>query len=469
MTTSLRRWSPVIVVAVLLGILKAESIADPNVLWGIRDGRTILSSRDLPHSDAWSWTVPGKHWVPNSWGWDVVLGGLDRIGGGAALALLNIVVVIALTLVMARRAFALDARPLGMAAALAVVGGLTLLPWINDRPQLISYVFVALIVPVVAPALRASRRRYTQLLAVLFVFQVVWVNLHFFAIAGPVLVAVAGLGAVLQQWRAAEVGAVSLREHALRAVAAAAVAFAGCCVTPYGAVVAAKTVAVRNDAAGLIDEWRPAGFATSSQITGVLAIVAALVAGAYAYRARRRDITAVLAALTIGTALACRMAPVTAVIAIPELAAALSVLAERKPRTVVTVTALFALVGVGIIAGGLGSFGKLDPASTSRDLVDRLPDGCRLLNDYPLGGSVILFRPDIAVAIDSRTDLYGKQRILANRDLVAGDDKAVQTLESEGITCVLIPSGSGLVTELKKDSQWQVVDTDSRRTLLVKR
>lgn len=468
MTTTLRRWSPVFVVALLLGLVKAESIADPNVLWGIRDGRTILSSGDLPHSDAWSWTVPGKHWVPNSWGWDVVLGALDRIGGGGALAVLNIVVVLALAFVMARRAFALGARPPGTAAALAVVGGATLLPWINDRPQLISYVFVAVIVPAVAPALRASRRRFVQLLAVLFVLQVVWVNLHFFAIAGPVLVAVAGLGAFLQQWRAAEVGAVSLREHALRAVAAAAVAFAGCCVTPYGAVVAAKTVAVRNDAAGLIVEWRPAGFATSSQITGVLAIVAALVAGAYAYRARRWDIVAILIALAVGTALACRMAPVTAVVAIPEIAAALSTVEARRPRTVVAVTAVFGLLGAGIIAGGLGNLGKLDPASTSRELVDQLPVGCRLLNDYPLGGSVILFRPDVPVAIDSRTDLYGKQRILANRELVAGQDSAVQTLAAEGVTCVLVPSDAGLVTELKNNSDWRVVGTDSRRTLLVR-
>ena len=74
----------------------------------------------------------------------------------------------------------------------------------------------------------------------------------------------------------------------------------------------------------------------------------------------------------------------------------------------------------------------------------------------------------VGMAIDSRTDLYGKQRILANRDLVAGRRDAVHTLDADGVTCVLVPSGSGLVGELKQDNQWRVVDTDSRRTLLVR-
>ena len=469
MTTTLRRWSPVAAVAVLLGVVKAESIADPNVLWGIRDGRTILSSGHLPHSDAWSWTVRGKPWVPNSWGWDVVLGGLDRLGGGAGLAALNIAVVLVLAYLIARRAFEVGAPTVGVAATLAVAGGATLLPWINDRPQLISYVFVAVIVPAVAPGLRASRRRFVSLLVVLFVLQIVWVNLHFFAIAGPVLVGVAGSGALLTRRTTVASSGVSAREQALRTVVAVAVAFGGCCITPYGAVVAAKTVAVRNDAAGLIVEWRPAGFATFSQITGLLAILAAIGAGVHAYRARRLDITAVLVVLAIGTALACRMAPVTTVVAIPELAAACSALAVRRSRIIVAVTAMFGLVGLGIAAADAGNLGKLDPASTSHDLVEQLPAGCRLLNDYSLGGSVILFRPDVPVAIDSRTDLFGKQRILANRALVAGRDDAMRAVDAQGITCVLIPSGSGLVALLDRDRRWQVVGTDDRRTLLVRR
>jgi hypothetical protein len=467
---ALRRWVPVLVVGVLIGVIKAESIADPNVLWGIRDGREILSSGHLPHSDHWSWTVPGKKWTPNSWGWDVVLGGLHRIGGGAALAVLNIVVVVLLALGMALRAYRLDARPAAVVAALIIVGGPTLLPWINDRPQLISYLFVVLLVPAVGPALASSRRRFLLALGGLAVLQVVWVNLHFFAIAGPVLIAVAGVGHLLEQTRHAGADAVGIREQALRLLAAVLVALAACGATPYGPVVAAKTLAVRNDAVGLIVEWRPAGYATLSQVTGLLAIVAALAAGLHAYRARRWDVAAALGVLAVGCAIACRMAPVAVVVAIPELAAALSASLGRARVRVVSLGLGAALVlgGVGLTVADARSFAKLDPASTSPSLLARLPPGCQLVNDYPLGGAVILFRPDVPVAVDSRTDLYGRAAILANRDLVSGESGAIDRIEADRVTCVLIPSDAGLVDLLEDAGQWRVAGKDDRRTLLLR-
>jgi hypothetical protein len=458
-----------VAVGLLIGVVKAESIADPNVLWGIRDGREILSSGDLPRHDHWSWTVPGRKWIPNSWGWDVVLGGLHRLGGGGALAALNIALVVLLVLLMARRAYALGAHPTAAVAAVATVGAAILLPWVNDRPQIASYLFVALIVPAVRPALVADGRRYLGLLGALVAVQVVWVNLHLFAIAGPVLIAASGAGHLAQQARSPARPAVPVRTQAARLVAAVVLGFAACGVTPYGPIVAAKTLAVRNDAVGLIVEWRPAGFGTFSQVTGVLAILAALAAGVHAYRARRWDVAAVLLVLVVGTATACRMAPVTAVVAIPELAAALTGATSRAVRRATAgIAAVFVLLGVGLAALDIGSFGKLDPASTSRDLLDRLPRGCRLLNDYPLGGAVILFRPDVPVSIDSRTDLYGRDRILANRDLVAGRNDAVRTVEAQGVTCVVVPSDAGLVARLRRAAGWRVAASDDERTLLLR-
>jgi hypothetical protein len=469
-TEIVRRWLPVVMAGVLLGVIKAESVADPNVLWGIRDGREIIASGHLPHRDHWSWTVSGKDWVPNSWGWDVVLGALHRMGGGGALAALNIALVMVLLSVIAHRGYQLGASTLAVVAAMTVVGGAVLLPWINDRPQLISYVIVVIVVPAVRYALLASRRRFFIMLAGLAGFQILWVNLHFFAIIGPLLIAVAGAGHLLDQARQPGAVRVAVRDQTARLIAGVVVAVAACGVTPYGPVVAAKTIAVRNDAAGLIVEWRPAGFGTFSQFTGVLAIVFAAVGCVGAYRARRWDAAAAIAVLAVGTGVVCRMAPVTAVIAIPEVAAALSpaLIRPRIRRLVFGLAAAGVLVGVGLAATGSSAFGKLNPASTSPALLARLPHGCRVLNDYRLGGALILFRPDVRVSVDSRTDLYGRDRILANRDLVSGKPGTLQRIDTAGVTCVLVPSNSGIIADLARTPGWHVAATDVRRTLLLK-
>src|SRR4051812_17025367 len=88
-TADRRGWTIFALVGVVIGVLRVESIADPNVLWETRDGLNIVSSGHLPRSDTWSWTVTGKHWVPNSWGWDVVLGAAYRLGSGTGLVVLN--------------------------------------------------------------------------------------------------------------------------------------------------------------------------------------------------------------------------------------------------------------------------------------------------------------------------------------------------------------------------------------------
>lgn len=143
---------------VLLGVIRVEGLADPNVLWGTRDGLDILSSGHLPRADAWSWTVAGRHWIPNSWGWDVVLGSIHRLGGATALGLLNLVLIMVLVLGMARAAFRLGACGLAVVATIGALGGAILMPWANGRLQIISYVVILGLVPWVRPTLLTTRR-----------------------------------------------------------------------------------------------------------------------------------------------------------------------------------------------------------------------------------------------------------------------------------------------------------------------
>ena len=451
-------------VGVLVGLLRVEQLADANVLWETRDGLTILSTGSLPRHDAWSWTVHGRSWTPNSWGWDVVLGAVHRATGSGGIAALDVVLNAILFAVLGVAAVGNGSGLRVALATVGAIGGAILMPWVIVRPQLVGYLFVCGAIPLARRVIAAQGRRLVGWLALAGVVEVVWVNLHLFAVIGPVLLVLACLGALLE----GESG-VSARGGIVRTVAAGVVTSAACALTPYGPIAASKAIAVHRDVGGVAVEWRPAGFATYSQFTAVLALIVAVFAALHAWRARRWSTIFVLALLAVGAATACRLAPALAVVALPGAAAWLS--AHRLRGRLVLVPATVAVViGLGALVTGVGNLGKFATADDSANLIRRLPQGCRTVNDYELGGALIFFRPDVLVSVDSRTDLYGRSRITANSALLdSSSAAAMRRLNQADVHCVIAPSSARLVRDLAKDAHgWRKLGSDGGRTLLVR-
>jgi hypothetical protein len=442
----------------LVGAIRVEQLADANVLWETRDGLAVLSSGHLPHRDAWSWTVAGRSWTPNSWGWDVLLGAVHRVAGAAGLAALDIALTTALFAVLATAA---TRRGAGLGATLAMVGavgGAVFMPWVIVRPQLVGYLLIAAVLPLARRVMGADRRSLPGLLAVTFAGEALWVNLHLFAVVGPVLMTAACLGVVIEQ-----------RHGMLRVVAAALVSVAACGLTPYGPVASSKALAVHHDVGSVAVEWRPPGFATYSQFTAVIALLVAV--GALRVACRRRDFAAVavLVVLGLSTVAACRVAPALAVVALPQAAVWLSG-GRLRLRGAQVVAAVLVAIGVGVFAVGLGHFGRLATPSDSATLVRKLPHACRTLNDYQLGGSLILFRPDVKVSVDSRTDLYGSARIEGNAAWLASSSLAARrALDKQRVNCVVALSSAPLISALAHDGAWRKAGADGARTLYVRR
>src|ERR1044071_9406892 len=61
---------------------------DSDAGWHIRNGEAILASRQLPHTDPYSFSRAGEPWFAWEWGADVVVGAVHRPGGLAGVALL---------------------------------------------------------------------------------------------------------------------------------------------------------------------------------------------------------------------------------------------------------------------------------------------------------------------------------------------------------------------------------------------
>lgn len=453
--------APVLVLALaglLLGIRRAEApYADTDILWGARSGLDILSGSGLPNADGYSWTAHGAAWIPNSWGWNVLLGIAYRAGGYAGIALLGIVALAgtgALLGVAVRRAGGTTAW--GSLIAQITLGFFAL--FLYPRAQLADYAAVVALPLLLRTIIEASRSAVAlRAGAALVAVQVVWVNLHTAAVLGPVILLVAGGARLLK--------APSVRT-ARRLVLLLVGSAAACLATPYGTAPLTHLQQVRDASVGLISEWRPAGIASPEQLLALAAIVLGLIAAILAWRRHAVETVALLLLFAVMSAAALRFAPLLVITAVPPLAAAAQRIPAR-PKFVNRICAAALAVLAVFCVEGAPRFADPGLVNTSPSLVAALPARCRLVNDMALGGAVILNRPDVLVSIDSRNDMYGRQRELTALRVLGDPTFGERYVESNGVSCVLAPTGAPLVTALRHSTQWRVVAHDPIRTLLV--
>jgi len=126
--------------------------------------------------------------------------------------------------------------------------------------------------------------------------------------------------------------------------------------------------------------------------------------------------------------------------------------------------AVAGIAGLSVLA--VPAFTHLGRPEVDPRVLDALPAGCRLLNEYILGGHVILYRPDVPVSLDSRNDVYGAADV---RRLQGAFDVPTEGLtETLGVTCVLTRTDRRLAAALRADPRWRTAATGGGVTVLVR-
>jgi hypothetical protein len=449
----------VAVAAMVAAVRRAEApYADTDILWGTRSGLDILGGHGLPRVDHYSWTAAGERWIPNSWGWNLVLGAAYRTAGYIGIAVVGVVamgLVGALLGVAVRRAGGYVSW--GLLATQISLGLFAV--FFYPRAQLSDYAAVLAVPLLLARALDLADRRAAARAGVgLACLQVVWMNLHSTAVLGPVMIAVGG-GALLA-------GTFS-RARAVRLLTLTAVAALACLATPFWTSPITHLAEVRQASMGLIAEWRPAGFGSAEQVLAVAAILIGLGAVVVAWRRRAFDTVALLVLFSVMAGVALRFAPLVVLTAVPVIASAAGRVPARPEFVSKTAVLALAVLSVACIAGS-GSFADPGAQNTSPTLVAALPHGCRLVNDIAVGGAVILLRPDVKVSIDSRNDMYGRQRELVALRVLGDPTFGSGYVDAHDVGCVLAPTSTPLVRTLRSSYGWRVAGRDAVRTLLVR-
>jgi hypothetical protein len=429
-----------------------------DTFWHWATGNWMLDHHRVMDHDIYTYTVAGHSWITPEWGYGVLLAEAVRTLGPVAFWLLSAGLA-SLTVV----AVAIRSRLVGAGwtwtGLLCVEVGVALSLSLDDRPQMVSYLFVAVLLLL----LTAARRRPGWLYGLPLLF-VLWTNLHGSFLLGLGILALELVTTLVRP----RFGRLSVAERLTRRQAGVSLAGAAVAtlVNPFGPHVYASAVGVTFNSSirQLIQEWQSPDFHN----TAVLAVVILPLVVTVGYLAlSRADLPAqefLLAGfLLVSTLQAVRFLPYFA-IAWCALAARCSPLAHERVRPSLLVWPVLAVLGISLLSGPVWPAGKPAasvPVKAVRYLEHRPGRvfSTYLWNDY-------LDYVGIPVFVDGRTELYTSGPVLRQylevNDLSADPDAILRAYD---VRYVLWPTDSALTFYLQKDSGWRVVWRSSQATV----
>lgn len=145
-----------------------------NDLWGhLLFGRDILAGALIPRVDGYAYTTAGHPWVNHEWLSQVVLAAVYQRAGSAGLLLVKFLVAAA-TFLLVFRLIRRDASTAYIAGAVGLLTIAVLARGFAIRPQIFTYLGVALTLVI----LDQHQRGHPRALWLLPAFFVLWANLH---------------------------------------------------------------------------------------------------------------------------------------------------------------------------------------------------------------------------------------------------------------------------------------------------
>lgn len=182
----------VVAFAGLVAFLCAFKVDDPDVWWHLKAGELMVRTRAWIKTDPFAYTREGQPYLATyEWLAQIVFYLVHATGGATALIVLRTALV-ALTFFLLS---VINRSALWIALPVAALGAARVLPSLTDRPHLFTYALFAAFLLVATRMLDAGGRPERRDAIVLFVLEVLWVNLH----GGAALLGVAVSGALLLQ------------------------------------------------------------------------------------------------------------------------------------------------------------------------------------------------------------------------------------------------------------------------------
>lgn len=453
--TRVRRVLPVAALClVMLGVVRNQVVpGTDNDLWfhlrfgqELRDGWSIGAPGHLGRFDTADWFA--SQWLAQlGLAWLVDHGGVGAVLWVVGTLVIALVVVVHLT--CRREAAPVPAAVATCLAYVAASDGL------GPRPQLLSFVLVAVVVAAWLATVRDGRPRY-WLVAVAWL----WPMLHGMWPVGILIGAVCVAGIACER--------STPRGELLRLAAIPALSLVAAACTPIGLDTFRALGAIGSRAA-YFTEWAAPSFTTWETAPLALMAVVVVVDGL------RRDSVPWHDVLWIGLALAwalytVRTGPVAAIMLAPFVARALQRLVPREGaatrRELVPVLAAAAVASVSLtVVAGSRADAPVVPGWVDARL-DSLPAGSALLDDWDFGPYLLWRHPDLQVVMHGYGDVFTEEELERNAGIMRQGPGWREDLSALEVDAALLDPGTELGRSLLDDDGWRVVESDDRYVLL---
>lgn len=463
---------PVGTVGVALGCMAAwrhtlhAGIFD-DTFWAMADGRWMLDHHRVMTHDVFSYTVHGHPWTTPEYGYDLLLAEGVRLFGVGWFWFMSAGVATLTVLLVTARARLLGASWL-WTGLLGIEVGVAVTLYLDVRPQVVSYLFTALLLLLLTVARR--RRRVLWAVPVLFAL---WANLHGSFLLGLGILLLEVLAAAVPEGWQARLRRTPPADPFPRRAALVVLVVSGAAtlVNPFGPGVYASALGVTFNSTirRLIGEWQSPDFhdpATMLLVVLPIAVVGAHLA--WSDRPLAAQDLALASVLLVATLDGSRFLPYFAIAACGLLALA-SPLRQEQLRPTLLTWPLLAVLGVGLLHGPWVPAGQIADSVPVRAVRYLEAHPGRVFSTYLWNDYLDWTR--IPVFVDGRTELYTSHprqdpildQYLQVRDLTVAPDSVLRPWR---VAYVLWPAGAPLARYLAHDPSWRVVRRSERSVIL---
>lgn len=454
-TTLIRRVVPVVGIIVLMGAaVRQQRLPVPggDTYFHLRFGEEFRGG--------WSVTSPGHlspfdtaDWIPTQWLAQVGMSWLEQAWGLQGILWLTGTLIIALVVVLYRTCRDVSAPlPAALAVALAYIAAA---PGLSPRPQLISFVFIAIVTHAWLRTARDGRLRWW-----LVPIAWVWPMLHGMWPVGILIGAAAVIGMALDH--------AQPRRRLLHLASIPAASALVALLSPVGWHVYASLFDV-GARSGYFAEWAAPDLLSSDSAALLLMLGLTVVSAMFVQRLTWVE------ALLLGQAVVwalytLRTGYSAAVMLAPLVAHALQAFTPRgEPMT----RREWAAIGSGAVAAsavllalsGSKAAGPVVPSWLDARL-DALPAQTRVLNEWDSGAWFLWRHPDLDLVMHGYGDVFTDEEIRRNVAITQLRPEWDTEVEELDVDYALQSQGTQLAYELTEHLGWTVVEEDDEFVLL---
>jgi hypothetical protein len=470
-------------------------LADCDTGWHIRTGEWIATHHWVPSTDLFSYSKAGAPWFAWEWGSDLVMAGINALGGLQLLALCAMT-LIATTFALVYRLARRKANPI-VAVVLTMLAAAASSIHFLARPHLATLLFLVLFYAALEQVREGRERLWgVPYLAILPAATIIWTNLHGGFFVGVVVIAAYGGGELLRAALGPEAQRKEATIQARKFFLSAAAAMAASLVNPYFYhlhVHMAKYLVDPYNSEHIVEFLSPSFHLPQAPYFESMLVLGA--AAACWHVAQGKFTEAVLLLVWAhGGLLAGRNIPLFMIVAAPPVAAAVQQWLDRIPEWNVAQWVRRLAAGINRVAartaeteaigrwhlislGGMALIAALiyaphppkkfraefDPKSFPVGALTVLgkDPSARIFTKDQWGDYVIWsLYPGHKVFVDGRSDFYGdefEEKVLDVFNVKYGWEK---TLGRFGVNTILLPPDTPLAGALKESSRWRVVYDD---------